>query len=185
MALSAAATEFGAALDVLGLEQIHAVRLFGVGPRAIRRWRAGSRGVPYGVILVSRLLTAGIVTVAQIEQIAAPAPVRTNGAESEPLAPLEEASQERRSLRLAVKTPEQAILARATAAALAVFMLEPGSLPLADRRPARFEFLFLRRPMCHAALLRAPSPHGLLATGARRRAEAQQPSRLAAPYRLP
>jgi hypothetical protein len=69
------ATEFRAALDGLNLKQRHLARLFGVGPREIRRWKSGARRLPRGVGLVVQLLSAGAVTVAQIEEAAA----RTNG----------------------------------------------------------------------------------------------------------
>jgi hypothetical protein len=108
--LSVATTEFRAALDVLGIAQRRVAQLFGVGPRSVRRWQCGDRRVPCGVGIVLRLLAAGTVTVAQVEQAAAgPIPVRTNGsAKLGPPAPL-----------LDEPAPEQSALARAKAATLA------------------------------------------------------------------
>jgi hypothetical protein len=70
-----ARTEFRATLDALGIAQHRVAQLFGVGPRSVRRWQDGDRRVPCGVGIVLRLLAAGAVTVAQVEQAA----IRTNG----------------------------------------------------------------------------------------------------------
>jgi hypothetical protein len=88
--LSVATTDFRETLGALGITQHHVARLFGVGPRSVRRWQYGDRRVPCGVGIVLRLLAAGTVTVDQVEQAAAVAiPARTNGgAEPEPPAPL-------------------------------------------------------------------------------------------------
>src|SRR5262245_19592014 len=87
--LSVATTEFRETLDALGLAQHRVAQLFGVGPRSVRRWQYGDRRVPCGVGIVLRLLAAGAVTVAQVEQAAVPAPARTNGGtKPEPPAPL-------------------------------------------------------------------------------------------------
>ena len=81
--------EFREALGALGLAQHRVAQLFNVGPRSVRRWQHGDRRVPCGVGIVLRLLAAGAVTVAQIEQAAVPISARTNGsAKSEPPAPL-------------------------------------------------------------------------------------------------
>jgi hypothetical protein len=77
--LLVAATEFRAALEVLGITSRHAARLFAVNERSARRWRDGSRHVPHGISLVCRLLIAKVVTVNQVEQAAAPVPARING----------------------------------------------------------------------------------------------------------
>ena len=82
-------TEFGAAIAALDIARHHAARLFGVGERSIRRWQAGARRVPCGVNIVLRLLAAGCVTIAQVEQAAIPIPAQTNGGtKPEPPAPL-------------------------------------------------------------------------------------------------
>jgi hypothetical protein len=65
-----AAIEFCAMLGALGLAQQHVAQLFGVGLRNVRRWRSGDRRIPHGVGIVLRLLAAGTVTVAQVEQAA-------------------------------------------------------------------------------------------------------------------
>ena len=128
-----AATEFRATLAALGIAQHRVARLFGVGPRSVRRWQDGDRRVPCGVSLVVRLLACGAVTVDQVEQVAVAIPARTNGsAKPEPPAPL-----------LVAPAPEQSALARAEAATLAdpglttaekVVRARPGGLPLAVRR---------------------------------------------------
>jgi hypothetical protein len=83
-----ATTEFHATLSALGLAQDRVAKVFGVGPRSVRRWQHGDRRVPCGVRIVLRLLATGAVTLAQVEQAATPIPVRTNGsAEPEPPAP--------------------------------------------------------------------------------------------------
>src|SRR5215471_9624469 len=73
MVLSAAATEFRATLDTLGVTQRRAARLFNVSPRHIRRWQHGDRNVPHTVGLVVNLLATGVITVSQAEA-AAPIP---------------------------------------------------------------------------------------------------------------
>jgi hypothetical protein len=74
-----AAIEFREMLCALGLEQQRVAKLFGVKPRCVRRWRNGDGSVPCGVAIVLRLLDAGVVTVAQVEQAAVPVPARMNG----------------------------------------------------------------------------------------------------------
>jgi hypothetical protein len=88
---AAAATEFARTLDMLDVTQLRIARLFGTTPRTIRRWRDGTRRTQRGVDIVLRLLAAGAITVAQVEEAAAdPAPARANGggAKGEPPAPL-------------------------------------------------------------------------------------------------
>src|SRR5262249_49175349 len=86
--LSVATTEFHEMLSALGIARHRVAQLFGVGPRSVRRWQCGDRRVPCGVGIVLRLLAAGTVTIAQVEQAAVPIPVRTNGsAKPEPPAP--------------------------------------------------------------------------------------------------
>jgi transcriptional regulator with XRE-family HTH domain len=70
-----AAIEFRETLGALGLSQVHVAKLLGVRPRHLRRWRCGERRIPHGIILVMRLLTAGYITVDQLEEVAA----RVNG----------------------------------------------------------------------------------------------------------
>jgi hypothetical protein len=107
--LSAAAVELRATLGALGIAQRRVAQLFNVGPRTVRRWQYGDRRVPCGVGIVLRLLAAGTVTVAQVEQAAVPIPARTNGsAQPGPPAPL-----------LGEPAPEQSALASAKVATLA------------------------------------------------------------------
>jgi len=106
---AAAASELCEILGALGITQHRVAQLFGVGPRSVRRWQYGDRRVPCGVGIVLRLLAAGTVTVAQVEQAAVPIPARTNGgAKPGPPAPL-----------LVAPAPEPSALARSEAAALA------------------------------------------------------------------
>lgn len=138
---SVAKTEFGAAIAALGITQQRVARLFGVGPRSIRRWQDGDRRVPSGVSLVVRLLACGAVTVDQVEAVVA-IPARTNGgAKLEPPAPL-----------LVAPAPEQS----AEAAALAdpdlttvekVVALAPGACRWPCGDPARPDFRFCGDPV--------------------------------------
>jgi hypothetical protein len=65
--------EFHAMLSALGLAQTRIAELFGVGSRSVRRWQHGERRVPRGVDIVFRLMAAGVVTIAEVEEAAAPA----------------------------------------------------------------------------------------------------------------
>ena len=127
MALSAATTEFRAALDALNITQRRAAKLFNVTSRHIRRWRSGDRRLPHAVAIVCNLLTMGVVT---IEQVEAATPRTNGGAEPKPPAPL-------------LVEP-----ARAEAATVAqkVYALEPGTCrwPLGD--PQRPDFRFCGSP---------------------------------------
>jgi hypothetical protein len=107
--LSVAGTEVREILGALGIAQHRVAQLFTVTPRSVRRWQSGDRHIPCGVNIVLRLLAAGAVTVAQVEQAAVPVPARTNGsAKPGPPAPL-----------LVEPAPEQSALTRAKAATLA------------------------------------------------------------------
>src|SRR5262245_56893641 len=112
MAPSAAATEFRATLDALGVSQRRAARLFNVPPRHIRRWQHGDRRVPHAVGIVCNILTAGMLTIEQIEA------VDPALAKPEPPGPL-----------LNGEVPAQAALACAEAATLA----DPGSITVAEK----------------------------------------------------
>jgi DNA-binding transcriptional regulator YdaS (Cro superfamily) len=146
MAIHAEATEFRAACGVLGIAQHHAAELFGVSPRSVRRWQAGDRRVPYGVAILFRLLAAGVVTLAQIEQAAVPIPARTNGSgEPKPPAPL-----------LVEPAPKQSALARAQAATPAgpglttaekVYALTPEACRWPCGDPGHPDFRFCGRPV--------------------------------------
>jgi hypothetical protein len=76
-------TEFGTALDNLGIAQRRVAEIFGVSARHIRRWRNGTRRVPRPVGIVCNLLAVGVVTVEQVEA-AALVFTRTNGGGAEP-----------------------------------------------------------------------------------------------------
>src|SRR5262249_38885618 len=59
---------------VLGLAQTRVARLFGVGPRSVRRGQPGDRRIPRGVGIVLHLLAAGTVTIEQVEEAAVSIP---------------------------------------------------------------------------------------------------------------
>jgi hypothetical protein len=107
-----AAIEFRETLGVLGLAQERVAEIFGVESRNIRRWRRGDRPIPRGVQIVVRLLAAGVVTVAQVEQAAAPVLARTNGsAELEPPAFLGEPALEAATLVDSILTTAEKVCA--------------------------------------------------------------------------
>jgi hypothetical protein len=83
-ASSSPPSEFRATLGALGLAQPRLAKIFGVGVRSVRRWRYGDRKVPTGVAIVCRLLAAGAVTVAQVEQAAVLVPARNGNAKGDP-----------------------------------------------------------------------------------------------------
>ena len=155
---SVAKTEFGAAIAALGITQHRVARLFGVGPRSIRRWQDGDRRVPCGVSIVVRLLACGAVTVDQVEAVVA-IPARTNGsAKLEPPAPL-----------LVAPAPEQSPR-RAEAAALAdpglttvekVVALAPGACRWPCGDPARPDFRFCGGPVARGPYCETSPRHGL------------------------
>jgi hypothetical protein len=169
MAIHAATTEFRTTVGALGIAPHRVAQLFGVGPRSVRRWQDGDRRVPCGVSIVLRLLAAGTVTVAQVEQAAVAIPARTNGgAEPGPPTPL-----------LVAPAPEQSALVRAEATTLAdpglttaekVVALAPGTCcwPCGDPGHPAFHFCGIpvaRRPYCehhramaYVASLKSRSP---------------------------
>lgn len=63
-------TQFRTALDRLGISQAGFARSLGENERTIRRWSAGdgARGLPKPVAILVRLLTAGKITVADLER---------------------------------------------------------------------------------------------------------------------
>jgi len=162
-----ATTEFRETLGALGIAQRRVAQLFGVGPRSIRRWQHGDRRVPRGVGIVLRLLAAGAVTVAQVEEAAIPIPARINGsAKPEPPVPL-----------LVEPAPAPATLVRAEAAIFAdsglttaekVIALAPGGCrwPCGDPRHSDFYFCgdpVAEKPYCqhhHALAYMAPRTGG-------------------------
>jgi hypothetical protein len=140
----AAATEFRATLDALGLTQHRIAQLFSVSPRHIRRWRSGTRNIPHTVGLVANLLAAGVITVSQAEA-AAPAPARTNGCtKPKPPAPIRVEPEPKQS---AVACAEAAAFAGLSPAAAAVVALGVKSCcwPIGD--PAQPGFRFCNDPV--------------------------------------
>jgi hypothetical protein len=139
---AAAADELRAMLNTLGLTQHRIARLFGITPRSFRRWVHGERRIPRGIIILVRLLSAGVVTVAQIE---ATVPARANGsAKPRPPTP-----------RLVEPEPEQSALARAEVATFAdlspaaavVVALVPGACRWPEGDPGRPGFRFCNDPV--------------------------------------
>jgi hypothetical protein len=135
-----------ATLGALGIAQHRVARWFGVGARSVRRWRDGTRRIPRGVDIVLRLLAAGAVTVAQVEEAA------NGGAKGEPPAPLraEPAPEEQSaSAPRHARTAARADLGLTTAEKL--LALVPGTChwPLNDPRDRDFHF-------CGAPVVVAP-----------------------------
>ena len=61
------ANQFRQALDRLGFSQLGAARLFKSNDRTVRRWAIGERAVPVTVAIMLKLMLAGKITVADIE----------------------------------------------------------------------------------------------------------------------
>jgi transcriptional regulator with XRE-family HTH domain len=145
MAPSTAATEFRATLDALNIAQHRVAKLFGVGPRSVRRWVHGDRSVPRGVDILVRLLRAGVVTVDQVEQAAAPVRASDSAKPRPPTPRLVEPEPE----------PEQSAVARAEAAAFvglspaaaAVVALDAKSCRWPEGDPGRSGFRFCNDPV--------------------------------------
>ena len=175
---AAAASELCEMLRALGLAQHRVAQLFGVGPKSVRRWQHGDRPVPCGVSIVLRLLAAGAVTVAQIEQAAVPVPARANGsAKPESPAPL-----------LVEPAPTPATLVRGEAATFAdsdlttaekVIALAPGACRWPCGDPGHPDFHFCgdpvaKRPYCeHHRTMAYMAPRTGAGHGARIRLVAQ------------
>jgi len=140
-----AAIELHETFNALGLPQTRIARLFGVGPRSVRRWQHGDRRVPRGVDIMLHLLAAGAVTIEQIEAVAVSIPVaRTNGGAKPEPAPI-------------------------PAVARAVYALAPGTCrwPIGDPRQPDFRFCgrpAVEGPYCArhrvAAYLTSPTGSG-------------------------
>jgi GcrA cell cycle regulator len=161
---AAVTTEFGAVLDALGLAQHRVAQLFDVTPRSVRRWRSGDRPVPCGVSIVLRLLAAGAVTVAQVEQAAILAPARTNGGKGKPSAPLRVEPAPKQSALACVADP-------GSTTAEKILALGPSSCRWPHNDPRHSDFRFCgavteKGPYCarHARLAylapRTSSGHG-------------------------
>lgn len=63
------AKQYQAALDRLGLSQLGAARLIGVGPRTSRRWAAGDAEIPESAAILLRLMLAGTITADDIIKV--------------------------------------------------------------------------------------------------------------------
>jgi hypothetical protein len=109
-----------------GLTQTRIAELFDTTPRNFRRWARGERRVPRGITILVRLLSAGAVTIAEVEAAAFPVAARTNG--GAPSAPVE-------------PEPEQA-RANLSPAALAICALtsETCRWPIGDLKQPDFRF---------------------------------------------
>jgi hypothetical protein len=143
MAPSTAATEFRATLDALDIAQHRVAKLFGVGPRSVRRWVHGDRSVPRGVDVLVRLLRAGVVTIAQVEQAAVPA--RASGSvKPKPPAPRRVEPEPKQS---AGTRAEAAVFADLSPAAAAVVALVPGTCRWPEGDPECSGFRFCNDPV--------------------------------------
>jgi hypothetical protein len=150
---AAATTEFGTALDTLGLPQNRVAKLFGVSCRHIRRWQHGDRTVPRAVRLVINLLVAGAISIDQVEQAAAvSAPARTNGhAEPEPPARLRDEPEPKPPAPLCIEpAPAPVPVCELTSAVC--------HWPVGDPRQSNFRFCsapVVTPPYCQAHRARA------------------------------
>jgi hypothetical protein len=173
--LSAAATEFRATLDALGLAQCRVARWLGVSPRSVRRWQHGDRHVPRGVGIVLRLLAAEMITIDQVEKVAVPNPIWTNdSAKKAPLLRAEPAPEEQPAL--APRRAKTAALANSSlTVAERVLALAPGACrwPCGDLGHPDFHFcgsLIAKGSYCERHALQAylaPRPsrgHGVRVT---------------------
>jgi len=146
----------------LALPQHRLAKLFGVGPRSVRRWQAGDRRLPVGVDILVRLLVARVITVEQLEQAATTNPVRTNGSGK----------------------PDPH-LTEPTAIALAVLALEPGRCrwPIGDPKDSNFRFCCnpVTEPpycACHCSLAYLPAlPRGRAQTALTAWGRAKKPAK--------
>ncbi len=59
--------QFRSILNRLGLSQLEAARIFGIGERTARRWAAGIARVPHTVALLLLLLADGKISLTHIE----------------------------------------------------------------------------------------------------------------------
>jgi hypothetical protein len=160
-----ATTEFRATLGALGLAQHRVARLFGVGPRSVRRWRDGDRHVPAGVAIVFRLLAIRAVTVEEVELAAAAISGRTNNsAKGEPPAPLRTEPTLKQSASARAKIATLAGPGLTTAEKLCALAAGACRWPLGDPQQPDFRFCggaAIKQPYCehHRALAYlAPRP---------------------------
>ena len=65
------ADEYRDALRRLDLTQVRAALLFGVNERTSRSWACDQNDVPSGIAILLKLLCAGIITIADIEEVKA------------------------------------------------------------------------------------------------------------------
>jgi hypothetical protein len=138
---AAATTEFGTALDNLGIAQRRVAKLFGVSCRHIRRWQHGDRTVPRAVRLVINLLVAGAISIDQVEQAADPVPTQTNGVK--PALPARLHDEPEPKLPAPVEpTPAPARADPSLSTAQKVLALERGRChwPLGDPKDRAFRF---------------------------------------------
>lgn len=63
------ATQFRTALDRLKLSQLGAAKLFRSNDRTVRRWAIGERAVPVTVAIMLKLMLAGKITAADINDV--------------------------------------------------------------------------------------------------------------------
>jgi hypothetical protein len=164
-----ATTEIRATLGALGIPQRRIAELFDVSPRCVRRWQRGERHIPYGVILVCRLLAAKTITIAQLEQaIAVSIPTRTNG--SAEIARKEHAGRPKKnggcshpvSHRQAPPEPVATLADLDTAGKVYALAFDACRWPIGDPQHPGFRFCgcpVVRRPYCerHRTMAYAPS----------------------------
>jgi GcrA cell cycle regulator len=145
MTRSAAATEFRAALSVLGIAQNRAAQWFGITSRSLRRWAHGDRHVPTAVTILTRLLVAEMVTITQLEQVAASISARASGSiKPKPPAPRLVEPEPKQS---AGTRAEAAVFADLSPAAAAVVAHVLGTCCWPEGDPECFGFRFCNDPV--------------------------------------
>jgi hypothetical protein len=149
-------------LGALGIAQHRVAKLFGVGPRSVRRWQCGDRRVPCGVHIVLRLLAAGTVTLAQVEQAAVPIPSSSSDdpkttpipseSQTEEISPTVDPEINETAEPAESETPEHSALACVASAdpaqttAEKVLALAPGACRWPSGDPDRPDFHFCGGP---------------------------------------
>jgi DNA-binding transcriptional regulator YiaG len=142
---AAAADALRAMLNTLNLPQQRVAKLFGVGPRSVRRWESGDRRVPRGVDILTRVLVAEMITITQLEQVAASIPARTNGhTKPKPPAPVRVEPEPEQS---AGTRAEAAAFVDLSPAAAAVVALVPGTCRWPEGDPGCSGFRFCNDPV--------------------------------------
>jgi GcrA cell cycle regulator len=135
---AATAAEFRRALAALAITPRRVAKLVNVGSRTVRRWQDGSRHIPFGIIVLFRLLAAQVLTIGEIEAVIA-APVWTNGG---PVPPTP------RRIEPVPEQPEAAILTDSSSTVVEqILALTPETCHWPFNDPGRPDFRFCHDPV--------------------------------------